>query len=142
MPPIPRGFQTGMAETIGAVWVTEKIMQNGVIREEAMDEVRRNSRKRRWVRCLVFLVMLPVLPFMLKAAGPALLRTADLFPSLMLVGVMVAFAVLVGVALGMRLNYQGAETADAVAGETADSNEHGQVSDAELSDVLPDCVNR
>ncbi len=142
MPPIPRGFQAGMAETIGAVWVTEKIMQNGVIREEAMDEVRRNSRKRRWVRCLVFLVMLPVLPFMLKAAGPALFRTADLFPSLMLGGVMVAFAVLVGVALGMRLNYQGAETADAVAGETADSNEHGQVSDAELSDVLPDCVNR
>ena len=107
-----------------------------------MDEVRRNSRKRRWVRCLVFLVMLPVLPFMLKAAGPALLRTADLFPSLMLGGVLVAFAVLVGVALGMGQNYQAAEMADAPAAEMADSNEHGQVSDAEPNDILPDCVNR
>ena len=79
---------------------------------------------------------------MLKAAGPALLRTADLFPSLMLAGVLVAFAVLVGVALGMKQNYQAAETADPLAGETVDSNEHGQASDAELSDVLPDCVNR
>jgi hypothetical protein len=142
MPPIPRGFQAGTAEIIGAVWVTEKIMQNGVIREEAMDDVRRNSRKRRWVRCLVFLVMLPVLPFMLKAAGPALFRTADLFPSLMLGGVMVAFAVLVGVALGMGQTFQALNRVDSRVEETSDPNQHDQTSDAELNDLLPDCVNR